>query len=85
MHDGQIKALVSAGDRLISFGEDQKIKVWKVDGNNLKSLGESFHLQNFVEAVTVDPENKYLVFSNWTIRYSERYFGMEANDNRLQL
>jgi WD40 repeat protein len=85
MHEGPIKVLVSAGDKLISFGEDLRIKLWKMEGTELKLLGESFHLQNFVELVTVVPGDRYLVFSTWTMRYSARYFGVEANDNRLQL
>jgi WD40 repeat protein len=85
LHDGQIKGLVSVGDKLISFGDDQKVKLWKFNGNELIPLGEAFHLQNFFESATVDPANGYVVFSTWTIRYSSRYFGVEANDNRLML
>jgi WD40 repeat protein len=85
LHDGQIKGLVSVGDKLITFGDDQKIKIWRFSGSELIPLGETFHLQNFFESATVDPGNGYVVFSTWTIRYSSRYFGVEANDNRLML
>jgi WD40 repeat protein len=85
LHDGQIKGLVSVGDKLITFGDDQKVKIWRLSGSELIPLGETFHMQNFFESATVDPGNGYVVFSTWTIRYSSRYFGVEANDNRLML